>query len=573
MDSNELEQERGITILSKCTGISYKGYKINIVDTPGHQDFGGEVERIMNMVDAVCLVVCAIEGPMPQTRFVLRKALERGLKPIVVINKADRTPNRVGEVENEILDLFCSLNATDEQLDYQLVYASARAGWAVKDYNNPDKTSVKDLLDTIIERTPIPHGDINKDFTMLVSQIESNKFYGKMLIGRIHNGIIKIGDKINALDLKGNFVEAAKVHKIIRRLGTMQLELQQAGAGDIVSISGFEKGTVTHTLNTDKTNIVIPSIPIDPPMISVTAITNDSPFFGKDGDKITFLQLKERFLREQENDVSLRVEFDVKKGDSIFVYGRGDLHLGILIEKMRREGFEMALTPPQVIFKEENKVKLEPIEEVTIEIDLDHVNELIDSIQNRKGIVIGTDELANGKTRIVFEAPSRGLFGFRPYLITLTKGTVIIVSKFKGYEKYRGPLKRITRGALLSMATGKCTIYALKDCENKGPLYVYPGVEVYPGMVIGELTKEGEIEVNACREKPTTNVRAANKDEFFRMSPHKSFSLEEALVMLRPDELLECTPKALRIRKRVLDSKLRRTTAKSSKKEEEIYEF
>ena len=308
-------------------------------------------------------------------------------------------------------------------------------------------------------------------------------------------------------------------------------------------------------------------------MISVTAIPNDSPFFGKDGDKITYLQLKERLLREEENDVSLRVEFDQKQKDAIFIFGRGDLHLGILIEKMRREGFEMALTPPQVIFKHEKNVKLEPIEEVSIEIDLDHVNELIDSIQNRKGLIISTDELPNGKTRIIFEAPSRGLFGFRPYLITLTKGTVIIVSKFKGYDKYRGPLKRITRGALISMSTGKCTQYALKDCETKGPLYIFPGSEVYPGMVIGELMKEGEIDVNPCREKPTTNVRAAGKEEYIRLSPIKTFSLEEALVLLRPDELLECTPRHLRIRKTVLDSATRRKTVKNSKREEEIYEF
>jgi GTP-binding protein len=567
MDSNELEQERGITILSKCTGISYNGFKINIVDTPGHQDFGGEVERIMNMVDGVILVVCAAEGPMPQTRFVLRKALARGLKPIVVINKVDRESARVVDVENDILDLFCSLNATEDQLDYALLYASARNGWAVKKMDEP-RTSVKSLLDSIVEKIPHPIVDTEKDFSMLVSQTESNNFFGKMLIGRIHSGKVNVGDRIMSVDDKGNKVEINKVYKIIRRFGVHQIELKTAVAGDIVSIAGFEKATVTHTLNTTQNHNVIPSVPIDPPMISMTVRPNDSPYHGKEGDKFTFLQLKERFLKECENDVSLRVDFDPKQKDAIFVFGRGDLHLGVLVEKMRREGYEMSLTPPQVIFKMENGKKLEPIEEVTVELDNDFVTNLMDNVQNRKGQIITSDPLPENKSRVTFEAPSRGLFGFRPYMIALTKGHVVIISKLKGYEEHKGPIKKTNKGAILSCHQGKTTLFALKDVETHGNLYVGPGVEVYAGMVIGEMSKEGEVEMNPCKEKPTTNVRSAGKEDNIKLAPARIPSLEDCMVTLRPDELLEVTPKNIRIRKKILDSSARRKVKRENREDD-----
>jgi GTP-binding protein len=567
MDSNELEQERGITILSKCTGISYNGFKINIVDTPGHQDFGGEVERIMNMVDGVILVVCAAEGPMPQTRYVLKKALARGLKPIVVINKVDRDSARVTEVENDILDLFCNLNANEDQLDYALLYASARNGWAIKNMNEP-KTSVKDLLEAIVQKVPHPKVDLDKEFNMLVSQTESNQFFGKMLIGRIHSGRVNVGDKIHAVDQKGNKIEVNKVYKIIRRFGVHQIELQTAVAGDIVSIAGFEKATVTHTMNALTSSNVIPSVPIDPPMISMTIKPNDSPYHGKEGDKFTFLQLKERLLKECENDVSLRVEFDPKQKDSIFVFGRGDLHLGVLVEKMRREGYELALTPPQVIYKIENGKKMEPIEEVTVEVDTDHVNLLLDSIQNRKGIMTASDPLNENKSRVIFEAPSRGLFGFRPFMIALTKGHVVIVSKLKGYEDFKGPIKKSNRGAILSCQQGKTTLFSLKDVEAHGNLFVTPGVDVYAGMVIGELNKEGEVEVNPCKEKPSSNIRTVSKEDNIKLSPPKIVSLEDCMVSLRPDELLEVTPKNIRIRKKILDSSARRKVKRESRDED-----
>lgn len=569
MDSNELEQERGITILSKCTGISYNGYKINIVDTPGHQDFGGEVERIMNMVDGVILVVCAAEGPMPQTRYVLKKALARGLKPIVVMNKVDREASRVVDVENEILDLFCNLNATEEQLDYSLLYASAKNGWAVKNMND-QKVNVKDLLEAIVARVPHPVVDTEKPFSMLVSQTESNQFFGKMLIGRIHSGKVNVGDRIHSVDQKGNSIEVNKVYKIIRRFGVHQIELQTAVAGDIVSIAGFEKATVTHTMNSPETKNVIPSVPIDPPMITMTVKPNDSPYHGKEGDKFTFLQLKERFLRECENDVSLRVEFDPKKKDTIFVFGRGDLHLGILVEKMRREGYEMALTPPQVIYKIENGVKMEPVEEVTVELDGNHVNTLFDVIQHRKGVMTGSEEVSENKMKITFEAPSRGLFGFRPFMIALTKGHCQIISKLKGYEEHKGSLNKSVKGSIISCHQGKTTLFSLKDVEAHGNLFIGPGVDVYAGMVIGELNKDGgEVEVNPCKEKPTSNVRTTSREENIKLAPPKISSLEDAMVALRGDELLEVTPKNIRIRKKILDSSARRKVKRERKNDDD----
>jgi GTP-binding protein len=521
----------------------------------------------MDMVDGVILVVCAAEGPMPQTRYVLKKALARGLKPIVVINKVDRDAARIIDVESDILDLFCTLNANEDQLDYALLFASARNGWAVKNMKD-EKSTVRALLDSIVEKIPHPKVDTEKEFSMLVSQTESNPYFGKMLIGRINSGKLNIGDRIHSVDQKGKSAEVNKVHKIIRRFGVHQIELQTAVAGDIISIAGFEKSTVTHTLNHPSHSLIIPSIPIDPPMISMTVRPNDSPYHGKEGDKFTFLQLRERLFKEVENDVSLRVELDPRQKDTIFVFGRGDLHLGILIEKMRREGYEMALTPPQVIFKEEKGVKYEPIEEVTVEIDENHVNVLLDSVQHRKGIMTNSDQLPEGKSRIVFEAPSRGLFGFRPFMIALTKGHVVIISKLKGYEEYKGPLKKNTRGCIISCAQGKTTPFSLKDVEAHGSLYFGAGVDVYAGMVIGELNKEGEVEVNPCKEKPSSNVRTTSKEENIKLSPPKIVSLEDAMVGLRSDELLEVTPKSIRIRKKVLDSASRRKVKREKKEED-----
>lgn len=573
MDSNELEQERGITILSKCTSICYKGLKINIVDTPGHQDFGGEVERIMNMVDSVCLVVCASEGPMPQTRYVLKKALQRGLKPIVVINKADRDTARLKEVENEIFDLFITLDATDDQMEYPVLYASAKNGWATYEAptkENPlDNKNIFPLLDTIIDKVESPKVETTGELKMLISQIESNLYFGKMLIGRINSGTVKVGQKVCAIDQDGKEIESTKVFKLVKKFGTQQIELNEAGAGDIVSLAGFSTATVTHTINEEAKNYVIPSIPIDPPMISLLLKPNDSPYHGRDGDKFTYLQIKERLLKEAENDVSLRIEFDNTRKDIIKVFGRGDLHLGILIEKLRREGFEMSLYPPQVIFQyDENKKKLEPIEFVTVEFDEPFMNVLIDLLMPRYGEIVTSKDIGHGKVKVEFEIPTRGMFGMRSRLINVTKGNIIIQSRLKGFEEFKGPIQRINKGALIAMFKGKCTAFALKDAENHGELYVQPGTEVYEGQVIGEMAKEGgEVELNPCREKVLTNVRTTSKDENIKLMPVKSFNIEECMSFLRGDELLEITPKNLRIRKKVLESNLRKKLRREGKLE------
>lgn len=571
MDSIDLEQERGITILSKCTAINYKNHKINIVDTPGHADFGGEVERIMTMVDGVCLVVCATEGPMPQTKFVLMKALQRGLKLIIVINKVDRETARVKEVENEVFDLFCTLDANDSQLDYPIVYASAKNGWATKELG-VQKDNVEDLLETIVNTFESPKNDQNTEFSMLVTQSEHDNHFGKMLIGKIESGTLKLNDKVDSYDQDGKLVESGKIMKIVRRCGVYKLDMTEAVAGDIVSIAGMNNSTVTNTIVLTGTKKVIPSVKIDPPMISILIMANDSPLQGKEGTKWTFNELRDRLIEESRNDVSLRVEFDQKKKDAITVYGRGDLHLGVLIEKMRREGFEMSVTPPQVIYKVEKGKKLEPVEHVTIEIADEFVSLLSDQIINRKGEMKDNKELPNNRMIVEFEAPTRGLFGFRPFFIQQTKGNVVIQSKLKGYEPYKGPIKAATNGAILSMAGGVASAYSLKDVEKHGLLYITPGTPCYCGMVIGELNKaDGEMDVNPCKEKPTSNVRAAGKEDFFRLSPPKVKSLEDIIVNLRPDELLEATPVSLRIRKVILDKDERKRLIRDKKYDDMLF--
>lgn len=571
MDSNDLEKERGITILSKCTSIMYNGKKINIVDTPGHQDFGGEVERIMSMVDSVCLVVCASEGPMPQTKYVLRKALSRGFIPIVVINKVDRNTARVEEVENEIFDLFINLDANEEQMNYKLIYASAKSGWASLNKKQIGD-SVLPLLNLICDDVPYPKVDQSGELKMLISQIESNSFFGKMLIGRIDSGFVEVGQKVNAIDQEGNISESAKIFKIIKRVGMKLVHLNKAYAGDIVQLAGFKDATVTHTINKVGNNHVIKSIPIDPPMISMIIKINDSPYYGKDGDKFTYTQLSDRLIKEAESDVSLKVVIDNKKKDHILVYGRGDLHLGILIEKMRREGYEMAICPPQVIFQtDKNNNKLEPIEILEIIIHEAHTQFLYDFALTRYGEISSTTKMNDDKVKIIIEIPTRGIFGLRTKLISMTKGDLIFQSKLKGYEPYKGPIKRVSKGAIIAIAKGKCTTFSLKDVENHGELFVVPGTEVYEGNIIGELNKEGgEVEVNPCKEKPSSNVRTTVKEENVKLQPIKPLSIEDCIVMLRGDELLEVTPKNLRIRKTILDSSLRRKMKREKKLDENL---
>lgn len=570
MDNIDIEQERGITIMSKVTSILHADHKLNIVDTPGHADFGGEVERIMDMVDGVCLVVCATEGPMAQTKFVLEKALQKGCLPIVVINKVDRPSARLDEVEDEIFDLFCNLEPTDEQLEYPTLYASAKEGWAVDDMDKP-KEGVDDLLNAIIERVPKP--DIMEDGEtpkMLISQTESNQYLGRMLVGKVNRGSINRNDLLQAIDVEGKKVDSGKILKIMKKFGTGEVELDAAHAGDIVSVSGLGQATVSNTI-TDVTDFdPIHSIPIDPPMLNMTLTYNDSPFSGDDGDKCTINQIVERLVREAEDDVSLKVHVDPKTSDKIKISGRGDLHLGILLEKMRREGFELSVSPPEVTMKEDdNGELLEPIEIMTMEVEQQHSGAIIDSMNNRKGLLIEASDLPSGNTELKFDVPSRGLLGFRGFLTTLTRGQAVVSSEFDRFDDHRGEVKKVLKGAIISTTKGNCTAYTLKDVEQKGQLFVAPNFPVYEGLVIGEHVLDTDMEMNPTKAKALTNVRTQGKEEQIKLQGHRSFTVEEAVAYMRDDELVELTPKWIRIRKQVLSQAERRRTkrnAKSSKR-------
>lgn len=533
--------------MSKCTSILHNGYKLNVVDTPGHADFGGEVERIMDMVDGVCLVVCATEGPMAQTKFVLEKALRKGCMPIVVINKVDRATARVKDVEDEIFDLFCNLNPTDAQLDYPTIYASARDGWAVKSLED-ERQGVKCLLDTIVTRVPHPNlksSSLEDKVEMLISQTESSQFFGRLLIGKINSGALRIGDKVHSVNQDGESSDQGKILKIIKKLGMGEVELEEAHAGDIVSISGLNKATVSHTVNTPGVFQAIKSIPINPPMLSMTLTYNDSPFAGNDGTKTTINQIVERLVKEAEDDVSLKVDFDVDgNSDKIKIKGRGDLHLGILIEKMRREGFEISISPPEVLTRRnEQGIEEEPIELVSIETELDHVGQIIEVMNNRKGILLSCEDTTDGKQRLNFDVPTRGMIGFRTYLTSLSKGQAILNAEFDRYDEFRGEVKKTLKGAIISTAQGPTTAFALKDVETKGQLFVGVQTPVYAGQVIGEHVLEADMEMNPTKVKPTTNVRTHEKDDMIRLLPPRMFNVEEAIAYMRSDELVEVTPK------------------------------
>ena len=566
MDNIDIEQERGITIMSKCTSVIHKGYKINVVDTPGHADFGGEVERIMSMVDGVCLVVWATEGPMAQTKFVLEKALQQNTLPIVVINKVDRESARVEEVEDEILDLFWSLNPSDEQLEYPVLYASAKDGWASLSMSDENKT-VDPLLSSIIERVPAPRIDENAmNFKMLVTQTESSQYFGRLLVGKIQSGNIKLSDKIQAVDQEGNVKQVSQISRIYKKFGVNEAEIDEAYAGDIVSIAGLGTATVGATLNSLGWNEVIKSVPIDPPTISIYVTLNDSPYQGDEGDKSTLNQIVERLNQEADDDVSLLVAQDKENMEIIEISGRGDLHIGILLEKMRREGYEVAVFPPKVLMKEtEDGAIQEPIEKVEIECEPEHMNMIVDKLNNRKGILLNSKQTLDGREYLTFSVPSRGLIGFRSQLISDTRGTGVLKSEFSEYDDYRGEVKKTNKGAIISTAEGVTTAYSLKDVETKGRLYVGPGEKVYEGMIIGEHTLESDMEMNPWKAKKATNIRAAGSDDTIKLTSKVEFTLEEAITMARDDELVEITPLNIRIRKKILSKDERRRMARHQK--------
>ena len=560
MDSGDIERERGITILAKCTSIEYNNYRINIVDTPGHADFGGEVERILNMVDGVVLLVDSSEGPLPQTKFVLGKALNLGLRPIVVINKIDRNDARPDEVLNEIFDLFDKMGATDEQLDFPTLYAVGREGWAVEsldDINKPNK-DLKPLFDLILKHVPAPKVDVNAPFKMLATTLSGDNFLGRILTGKIMSGKVKMNMPAKAISLDGKTVEQTKITKILAFRGLQKTPLEEAEAGDIVSIAGFTKATVGETLCDLSVNDTIEAQPIDPPTLTMTFSVNTSPFAGQEGDraKLQSRVIWARLEKEAESNIALKIERS-ETNESFEVSGRGELQLGILIEQMRREGFEFSVSRPRVVFKDIDGVKCEPFEDVIVDVDDEFSGVVVEKLSKRKGTMTDMRPTGGNKTRIVFKVPSRGMIGYLSEFRTDTRGTGVLNRIFSGYEPYAGPIERYRNGVLVSMEQGTTTAYSLYALEPRGQLFVGAGVEVYSGMIIGEHAKENDLEINPVKGKALTNLRASGHDEATVLAPPRVMKLEEMLSYIADDELLEITPKSIRMRKKELDAGIR----------------
>ncbi len=560
MDSGDIERERGITILAKCTSLEYNNYRINIVDTPGHADFGGEVERILNMVDGVVLLVDSSEGPLPQTKFVLGKALNLGLKPIVVINKIDRNDARPDEVLNEIFDLFDKMGATDEQLDFPTLYAVGRDGWAVEnlsDINKPNK-DLKPLFDLIIRHVPAPQVDTEKPFSMLATTLSGDNFLGRILTGKIMSGKLKMNMPVKAISLDGKTVEQTKITKILAFRGLQKTPLEEAEAGDIVSIAGFSKATVGETLCDLSVNEAIHAQPIDPPTLTMTFSVNTSPFAGQEGDraKLQSRVIWARLEKEAESNIALKIERS-ETNESFEVSGRGELQLGILIEQMRREGFEFSVSRPRVVFKDIDGVKSEPFEDVIVDVDEEFSGVVVEKLSKRKGTMTDMRPTGGNKVRIVFEVPSRGMIGYLSEFRTDTRGTGVLNRIFSGYKPYAGPIERYRNGVLVSMEQGTTTAYSLYALEPRGQLFVGAGVEVYSGMIIGEHAKENDLEINPVKGKALTNLRASGHDEATVLAPPRVMKLEEMLSYIADDELLEITPKSIRMRKKELDAGIR----------------
>ncbi|KAK9916112.1 hypothetical protein WJX75_008777 [Coccomyxa subellipsoidea] len=565
MDSNALEKERGITISSKYTSYLYGKYTLNAVDTPGHADFGGEVERILGMVDGAVLLVDANEGPLQQTKFVVEKALKAGIRPLVVLNKVDRqgaTQERCGEVESNIFDLFAQMGATEEQLDFQVLYASAREGWATTSYpvnGKPEGASVAPLLDAIVQHVPPPAGDTAAPFAMLVAMVEHDAFLGPIATGRVAAGTARVGDHVRVLHHTGAPGEEGRLTKIWKRSGLGRLELNTAGAGDIVSVTGAGTARIADTVGSpDLEEALAPGV-IEPPTLSMVFSPNDSPLAGREGTHLTGSKIGERLAAEAATSVSLRVVPVDGGGEAFEVQARGELQLGLLIENMRREGFELSVSPPRVVYREEGGQKQEPMEEVICEVEDEQAGSIIEALSLRKADLEEMVPQAGGKQRLVFEAPSRGLIGFRSAFATLTRGTGILHRAFSRYAKFKGPLDGVRKGVLISTADGKTTLHALGSLEARGSLFAGVGMEVYAGMIIGECARENNMEVNPVREKKLSNVRASGADEKTYLTPPRVMTLEDAIGYVAGDELMEVTPKSIRLRKRLLDSSSRKS--------------
>lgn len=555
MDSNDLERERGITILSKNTAIEHQGIKINIVDTPGHADFGGEVERVLKMVDSVLLVVDAFEGSMPQTKFVLKKALELHLKPIVVINKIDRQDARPHEVIDEVFDLFVELGANDEQLDFPIVYCSAREGIAKKEMSD-ESSDMDPLFDVIIKNVKAPTGYIDQPLQMLVTTLDSNEYVGKIAIGKIERGSIKRNQQA-ALIRRDGTINNVKVSNLFVFKGLKKEEVDEAKLGDIVAVSGIPDINIGETLADSACPEALPFVQIDEPTLAMNFMVNDSPFAGREGDYVTSRHLRDRLKKETETNVSLKVE-ETDSADCFKVSGRGELHLSILIETMRREGYEFQVSKPTVIYKEENGALLEPIERLTIDVPEDFMGVVMEKLGPRKAEMINMTSAINGYTRLEFLIPSRGIIGFRSEFMTDTKGNGIMNHVLEGYEKYKGEIPERSRGSIVAFESGEAVTYGLYNAQERGTLFIGPGTDVYEGMIAGEYSRSGDVDVNVCKKKHLSNTRASGSDDALKLTPVRPMSLEQCLEFIASDELVEVTPKSIRMRKRILNTELRK---------------
>ena len=551
MDSGDLEKERGITILAKPTSVIWKNTRINIIDTPGHADFGGEVERVLGMADGVILLTDAAEGPMPQTKFVLGKALKQNLKPIVIINKVDRSDGRSEEVVDEVFDLFIALEANDEQLDFPILYASGRDGWCTKELTEK-RENLHSLLDLVLEYVPPPKVDLNKPFAMLSTLLDYDPFLGRCLVGRVEQGFAEVNANVKAINLDGKIIEKGRLTKLFRFKSTDKIPVDRVEAGDIICIAGLKNASVADTICDPSVSIPLKSTPIDPPTMSITITVNTSPFAGIEGSKVTSTNIRERLMAEAETNVAITfLENDNK--DSFEIGGRGELQLGVLIETMRREGFELSVSRPRVIYKnDESGNKLEPMEEVTVDVDEEYSSTVIDSMNKRKGEMLDMRSAGTGKSRLFFKVPSRGLIGYQSSFLTQTRGTGVINRIFHSYDLHKGQFAGRRTGVLISTDTGTAVAFALFKLQDRGPMFIDPQTKVYQGMIVGEHTRDNDLDINVLKGKQLTNVRASGTDEAVTLMPAKKMSLEQMIAYIKEDELLEVTPKSLRLRKRYL---------------------
>ena len=563
MDSGELEKERGITILAKPASINWQDSRINIIDTPGHRDFAAEVERVLSMADGALLLIDSAEGVMPQTKFVLAKTLKQGLKPIVIINKLDKPDQRAEEVLDETFDLFVSLDANEEQLDFPVLYASGRSGWASKEVDGP-RENLHPLLDLILEHVQPDELDSNKPFAMLSTLLYADSFLGRSLVGKISQGSAKANQKIKAINLQGEKVDEGRLTKIFRYEGTKKVPIEVGEAGDIVVIAGLEKANVADTICDLEINEPIPATPIDPPTMSIKVTVNSSPLAGTEGKKLTSTQIRDRLILEAQNNVGITFS-ENKNNDTFEISGRGELMLEILLTQMRREGFEMTISPPKVLFKkDENGNKLEPIEEITMDLDEEHSSKVIDSMNRRKGKLIDLKDTGKDKKRLIFHAPTRGLMGYTSRFLTLTKGNGIINRIFHSYGKYEGEMEGRRNGALISMESGKAVAFAIFNLQARGEMFVTHNDPVYVGMIVGLAPKAGDLQINVMKGKKLTNMRTQGTDENVVLTPVRKMSIAEQLSILNTDEALEITPKSCRLRKAILNPHERKKSERAS---------